>query len=284
MDGCTQAKTEQRLLPWQQHAVVMGVINRSADSFYNVSSSIDTAIDAAAAMVAAGAAIVDIGAEATNPSTENAPAMAAEYECELLIPTIEALRSRFKITLSVDTSCVAVMKEAITVGADMINDQRALAAVGAKELVAQHNIPVCLMHFPEGRPADDCSPQDLLQGVIDDLTGATRQCIDAGIAVDNIIWDPGFGSGRYGKSFSENYYLLAQLAELAKHGFPVLVGWSRKSMLTEILGDVPPAERLFASLSAALYAHQQGARILRVHDVKATVDALKLWQHITTFE
>lgn len=256
---------------------VMGVINVSPESFYAPLASLDAVIDHAAAEVAAGADILDVGGEATNPAVDLAAGPDEERELARVIPAIEALRARFDVALSVDTSRTAVMDEALQAGAHMINDQRALTAPGATAVVARHGAHACLMHFPVGRTPGESTPAALLAMIQADLTARVEACLAAGIARDHLMIDPGFGGGHYGKNTQENYFLLAHLAALHELNLPILVGLSRKSMIGDVIGKAPE-HRLHGSVAAALFALSQRASVLRVHDVAATVEAVSVWR------
>jgi dihydropteroate synthase len=171
------------------------------------------------------------------------------------------------------------MEKALDAGADMINDQRALARPGALEVVAAYQPMVCLMHFFQPmRQAQSSSKRALLQRICDELTLALVAAREAGLPAEQLCLDPGFGGGNFGKSTSENFYLLHQLPQFLSLGQPLLVGWSRKSMLGDVLGGVGPEGRLFGGIAAATLALQRGASIIRTHDVKPTVDAVKVYQ------
>ena len=169
-----------------------------------------------------------------------------------------------------------MVQEAAKVGMDLINDIRALREPGALEIAGQLNLPTCIMHM-QGQPRTmQANPHydDVVQDVYQFLSDRTQACLDAGIAKENIIWDIGFG---FGKTVQHNYKLLQQLAHFCASGYPVLAGLSRKSMIGAVL-DKPVTERVVGSVAGALIAAQNGATILRVHDVAATADALKVWQ------
>lgn len=254
---------------------VMGIVNVTGDSF-----SGDGRLDAAAAiecgrrMLADGARIVDVGAESTRPGA--APVEAAP-ELERVLPVVEAL-AREGAVVSIDTMKPEVMRAAIAAGAAMVNDVAALRAPGALEAVAAGGAAVCLMHM-QGEPRTmQVAPHydDVLREVRDFLAVRAEACRGAGIAADRIVVDPGFG---FGKTLEHNLRLLRELDAVAALGYPVLVGLSRKSMLGTITGR-GVGERTAASVAAALAAVARGASIVRVHDVRETVDALTLWTEI----
>jgi dihydropteroate synthase len=257
---------------------VMGIINCSPNSFYGAVVDNDQALTLAAQMIAEGAAMIDVGGEATNPKVDlqvDGPSL--QQEIDRVVPVIEAIKQRFDVMVSVDTSQPQVMLAAINAGVDMINDQRALTFPGALDIVSQHNVLVCLMHFFNERVPASSSPQVMFDTIVKDLSAAIERCLAAGIPLTRLIADPGFGQGHYGKNTQENFYLLSQLPQFktALHDLPLLVGWSRKSMIGDVLQS-PVAERLYGSVAAATLCAFLGADIIRVHDVKATVDAIKV--------
>lgn len=257
---------------------VMGIINMSPDSFFNAFNTISDALFAAEQMVSAGATFIDIGGEATNPQVNlEKAAPSAQQEIDRVVPIIEAVKSRFDVLISVDTSQPEVMREAVRYGADMINDQRSLRVQNALVTVAALKVPVCLMHFfhPPRMPGST-EKTILLNTIKNDLIQSLENCLAQGINNHRLIVDVGFGQGHYGKNCDENYYLLAHLQEIIMLGYPVLVGWSRKSMIGDLLDGVPPDQRLFGSIAAATIAAMLGAAIIRVHDVKETVDAMRV--------
>ncbi|MBU0752137.1 MAG: dihydropteroate synthase [Gammaproteobacteria bacterium] len=250
--------------------LIMGIVNLTPDSFSGdgVGGDVERAIAHAHAQVAAGADILDLGAESSRPG---APPVSADDELLRLLPLLKALRD-VSVPLSVDTMKPEVMRAALAEGAAMINDIAALALPGAVAAVAETDAAVCLMHM-QGEPRTmQQNPQyaDVVAEVGAYLEGRARECEMAGIGHDRIVLDPGFG---FGKTAEHNLALLRALPELALRGFPVLAGLSRKSLLGAITGR-PVGERLPASLAAALIAVQKGAAIVRVHDVAATRDAL----------
>jgi len=251
----------------------MGIVNVTPDSFSDGGRfySSDQALDHARRLIDAGADALDIGGESTRPGAQ---AVSEQEELERILPVLEGLRD-CGVTLSVDTMKPAVMRAALAAGATMINDVRALQAPGALEAVRDSDCAVCLMHMQgEPRSMQD-APQygDVLQEVYDFLAARIAACGAAGVARDRLYIDPGFG---FGKTLEHNLALLRGLPRLAELA-PVLVGVSRKRMLGEITGR-PVDERLAGSIAAALRAVEKGAAIVRVHDVAATVDALKIWE------
>ena len=254
---------------------IMGILNFTPDSFSDSGQffSLDKALFQVEKMLKEGATIIDIGGESTRPMAEE---VSEAEELQRVIPLVEAVQKRFDCWISVDTSKAIVMQEAAKVGMDLINDIRALREPGALEIAGQLNLPTCIMHM-QGQPRTmQTNPHydDVVQDVYQFLTDRTQACLAAGIAKENIIWDMGFG---FGKTVQHNYKLLQQLAQFCESGYPVLAGLSRKSMIGAVL-DKPVTERVVGSVAGALIAAQNGATILRVHDVAATADALKVWQ------
>jgi dihydropteroate synthase len=254
---------------------VMGILNVTPDSFYDGGRvDHDAALAHARQMIADGARIIDVGGESTRPGAE---AVDEQEELCRVAPIIEVL-AREGACVSVDTMKPAVMRAALDAGAAMVNDVRALQAPGAIEVAAASDAAVCLMHM-QGEPATmQRAPAyaDVVAEVRGFLARRAQACLDAGIAADRIVIDPGFG---FGKTVAHNLALLRGLGKIAGLRYPVLVGVSRKGMLGAITGrDV--GDRLAGSVAAALAAAVRGARILRVHDVAATVDALAVWNAV----
>lgn len=253
--------------------VVMGVLNVTPDSFFDGGRHADpgAALDRALQMVEEGAAIIDVGGESTRPG---AAAVSATEEIRRVVPVIERIAARVSVPLSVDTSKPEVMRAAVEAGAQMINDVRALALPGALEAAAASGAAVCLMHM-QGEPSDmqrDPRYADVVAELKDFLAGRVEAAVAAGIALERICVDPGIG---FGKRPEHNLELIRHLDRLADPAIPVLVGVSRKSLLGIITGR-PAAERLVGSVVLAALCAERGARILRVHDVAPTVDALKV--------
>ena len=254
---------------------IMGILNFTPDSFSDSGQffSLDKALFQVEKMLKEGATIIDIGGESTRPMAEE---VSEAEELQRVIPLVEAVQKRFDCWISVDTSKAIVMQEAAKVGMDLINDIRALREPGALEIAGQLNLPTCIMHM-QGQPRTmQTNPHydDVVQDVYQFLETRTQACLEAGIAKENIIWDMGFG---FGKTVRHNYKLLQQLAQFCKSGYPILAGLSRKSMIGAVL-DKPVTERVVGSVAGVLIAAQNGATILRVHDVAETADALKVWQ------
>ncbi|MEP7061416.1 MAG: dihydropteroate synthase [Betaproteobacteria bacterium] len=254
----------------------MGVVNITPDSFADAGSVFDTerALARARQFIADGADIIDIGGESTRPG---AAPVTEQEELARVIPVVRALASQ-GACVSVDTCKPAVMRASIDAGASMINDVRALAAPGALQALAQSDAAVCLMHM-QGEPRTmQVAPlyADVLAEVGGFLAARAAACVAAGIARERIVVDPGFG---FGKALAHNLALIRDLPRIAALGYPVLAGLSRKSMLGTLTGrDV--GERMVASVAAALAAIARGASIVRVHDVRETVDALRVWQAV----
>ncbi len=254
---------------------VKGFLNVTPDSFYDGGRvGHEAALAHARRMIADGARIIDVGGESTRPESE--PVDEAE-ELRRVVPIIETL-ARDGVCVSVDTMKPAVMRAALDAGAAMVNDVRALQAPGAIEIVAASAAAVCLMHM-QGEPATmQRAPAyaNVVAEVRAFLARRAQACIDAGIAADRIVVDPGFG---FGKTLAHNLALLRDLGEIAGLRYPLLVGLSRKGMLGAITGR-HVGDRLAGSVAAVLAAAVRGARILRVHDVAATVDALAVWNAV----
>ncbi|MGB6977033.1 MAG: dihydropteroate synthase, partial [Gammaproteobacteria bacterium] len=222
-------------------------------------------------MVAEGAGIIDVGGESSRPeSTE----ISVQEELDRVIPVIAKLSQEIPVPISIDTTKPEIMREAIAAGAGMINDITALQAPGALEVARTTRVPVCLMHM-QGEPhsmQQNPNYQDVVTEVCQFLAERARVCIEAGIAPEQIIVDPGFG---FGKLVQHNLQLLNRLEQLLQLGFPLLVGWSRKATVGEVLGR-PVLQRLFGSLACAVLAVAKGACLIRTHDVQSTVDAIKM--------
>ena len=252
---------------------IMAILNVTPDSFFDGGrfDSIETALLQALQMIREGASIVDVGGESTRPGAE---AVSEQQELDRVMPVIEALRNRTELPVSIDTSKPQVMREAVSAGAAMINDVCALGEPGALQAAAELGVPVCLMHM-QGRPRTmQAQPtyDNVVAEVVEFLRGRVAAAVAAGVPRDGLIVDPGFG---FGKTVAHNLELLRGLGEVAALGYPVLAGLSRKSMLGKLTGR-PVAERLAGSIALGLLAAQNGAAILRVHDVAPTVDALRV--------
>jgi dihydropteroate synthase len=257
---------------------VMGIINATPDSFSDGGehASVEAAIAHGLALAGEGADILDVGGESTRPGAEDVP---LEEELRRVIPVIQALARQVSIPISIDTSKPEVMRAAVEAGAGMINDVFGLRREGALDAAAALGVPVVLMHM-QGEPRTMQANPDY-----DDVVGEVHRFLAerifmaemAGIAKKRIVVDPGFG---FGKGTQHNLQLLAQLHRFTELGVPVLAGLSRKKTIGELTSRDEPRERIFGSVAAHLIAAQRGAMLLRVHDVAATVDALKVWNAV----
>lgn len=255
----------------------MGILNVTPDSFSDGGRFLvrDAALAQARRMVEEGADIVDVGGESTRPGAAD---VAVEQEIARVIPVIEALAAAVDVPVSIDTSKPEVMRAAVAAGAGFINDVRALRTPGALEAAAGLGVPVCLMHM-QGEPRRmQANPVyvDVVREVGDFLRERIEASIAAGIPRERILIDPGFG---FGKTVTHNLELLRGLPALRELGIPILAGLSRKSMIGALL-NLPVDERVHASVALALIAVQNGASIVRVHDVRATRDALRMWKAV----
>lgn len=252
---------------------VMGILNVTPDSFSDGGrfNRLDEALRQAEQMIADGASYIDVGGESTRPG---AASVEVQEEIDRVVPVIERIRAETDVAISLDTCKTAVMAEGLKHGVAMINDIRALQDDGAVDLLAQHDVDVCLMHM-QGEPRTmqhEPRYDDVVVEVKAFLQERIRACSSAGISKDRLFLDPGFG---FGKSVRHNYQLLQRMQAFHELQLPLLIGVSRKSMLGHVTGrDVQ--DRLPASLAAATIAAMKGARILRVHDVRETVDAMKV--------
>lgn len=258
--------------------VLMGILNVTPDSFSDGGRFFDrrAALEQARRMHAEGADIIDIGGESTRPG---ASPVSADEELERVIPVIDGIVRELPVRVSIDTSKPAVMREAVAAGAGMINDVRALRGAGALEAAAALGVPVCLMHM-QGEPRtmqSDPRYDDVVTEVRDFLLERAAACERFGMDPGDLYIDPGFG---FGKTVEHNLTLLAALETLADTGYPVMVGLSRKSMIGKLL-DRPVDERVHASTALALLAWLKGARVLRVHDVGPTADALRIARRVS---
>lgn len=256
--------------------LVMGVLNLTPDSFSDGGrfAGPAQAIERARRMADEGAALLDIGGESTRPG---AAPVSEDEELSRVLPVLGALHD-LRLPISVDTRRARVMREVLAAGASMINDVNALRAPGALEAVAQSGCGLCLMHM-QGEPGtmqDAPAYGEVVAEVRDFLAARIEAAQAAGIARERLVADPGFG---FGKTAAHNLVLLRRLSELSVLGVPLVAGWSRKSTLGVLTGR-EAGDRLAASLAAALLAAQAGATILRVHDVKETVDVLRVWQAV----
>ena len=260
--------------------VIMGVINTTPDSFSdggtlyrNSRLDLERAMERAREMAAAGAGILDIGGESTRPGAH--PVSPGE-ELDRVLPLVERIAKELPVVISVDSSTPAVMREAASAGAGLLNDVRALTREGALQAAAASGLPVCLMHM-QGEPGTmQVAPHydDVVREVAEYLRSRVSACEQHGMARERLLLDPGFG---FGKTVIHNMQLLRGLPHLSAMGIPLVVGLSRKSMIGHLLGR-EVGERMPASLALAVLAVERGAAIIRTHDVAATADAVAMWQ------
>ncbi len=273
MDVLLQCGRHQ-LRPAHGAACVMGILNITPDSFSDGGAflGLEAALEHAEAMLAQGVEIIDIGGESSRPGAES---LTVEQELQRVLPVLLGLKDCGK-PLSVDTCKPEVMRQALAMGADMINDINGFRAPGALEAVADSDCGLCIMHMQNQPQTMQNQPeyQDVVQEVIVFLQERVASLMAAGVARERICIDPGFG---FGKTLAHNLALLQNLSQIRTAvGVPVLAGLSRKSMLGALTGR-PVGERQAASLAAALAAVANGAQLVRVHDVAPTVDAIKVW-------
>ena len=255
------------------HPQVMGVLNVTPDSFsdggrfYDVSN----ALRQAEQMVAEGATIVDVGGESTRPGAD---IVSQQEELDRVLPVIEAIVREFPVVVSIDTYKAEVMREAVACGAGIINDVNALRGDGALSVAAQADVPVCLMHM-QGQPKtmqENPQYENVVDSVMSFFGQRIADCEAVGISKENIILDPGFG---FGKALQHNLHLMNSLEQFKQLGCSILVGVSRKSMIGTVL-DKPVEQRLYGSIALASLAVWLGAKIIRAHDVAATMDAIQM--------
>jgi dihydropteroate synthase len=252
---------------------VMGILNITPDSFSDGGDffSPEQAVAHATCMVEAGAAIIDVGGESTRPGAAPVP---VDEELRRVIPVIEALQASLSVPVSIDTCKPEVMQAAVAAGAGLINDVNALQAPGAVEQAARLGVPVCLMHMRGTPESMQKQPEygDVVAEVKDFLTARASLCMQQGIAREQILLDPGFG---FGKTTTHNLLLLQHLEQLVASGYPVLAGLSRKSMIGQVLG-LPVDKRLYPGVALAVLAVWKGAAIVRCHDVRETLEAVRM--------
>ena len=259
---------------------VMGILNVTPDSFSDggAFNMLENGLAQAALMLSEGADIIDVGGVSTRPGAQ---AVSVQQELDRVIPVIEAVFNRFDTIISIDTSKAQVMEEAINAGASLINDVRALQENDALDAAVKANVPVCLMHM-QGQPRlmqqNPCY-NDVVKEVMAFLQGRISVCLNAGITDKQIIIDPGFG---FGKSIEHNYQILANLEKFHELNVPVMAGMSRKSMIGNLL-QRKIDQRLAGNIAAATVASQKGAQIIRVHDVKETIDTVKVVNIINAY-
>jgi len=268
-----------RMLELGARTLVMGVLNVTPDSFSDGGKFFDskTAIDAALAMEAAGADILDIGGESTRPGSGGT---SADEELARVLPVIEALAGRLKIPISIDTRKAAVAEAAIAAGAEIVNDVTGLRADPEIAVVAKRNrVPLILMHM-RGEPRT-MQKQPFARNAVRDVVSGLKRSIAiarrAGVTKSQIIVDPGIG---FGKSFEQNYELIARLPEIARLGFPILIGTSRKGFLGKTLDGKPPEERIWGTAATVAASILAGAHIVRVHDVNEMVEVARVTDKI----
>ena len=257
---------------------VMGIVNVTPDSFSDggMHDTLEAAVAHGLQLAREGADLLDIGGESTRPGADE---VSVEEELHRVIPVIEQLAKQTSLPISIDTSKPEVMRAAVAAGAGMINDVYALRREGAMDAAAALGVPVVLMHM-QGEPRSMQEAPDY-----DDVVGDVHRFLAerlfaaemSGIAKKNLLVDPGFG---FGKNTGHNLQLLAQLERFAELGVPVIAGLSRKRSIGELTGREVVSERVFGSVAAHLVAAQRGAMLLRVHDVAATVDAMKVWNAV----
>ena len=259
---------------------IMGVLNVTPDSFSDGGQlyrdgriDTDALLARAEQMLAEGADIMDVGGESTRPG---AAAVTEAEELDRVVSAVEALAQHFDTIISVDSSTPSVMRESARCGAGLLNDVRGFQRPQALQAAAESGLALCVMHMQGEPDTMQTAPayRDLLQDISDFLNRSLAHFSDVGIDLDRVIIDPGFG---FGKTAEQNFELLARLEVLCNQDQPILVGLSRKSMISSVL-DRPPEQRMVASVALALMAVERGARIVRVHDVAPTFDALSMWQ------
>ena len=257
---------------------VMGIVNVTPDSFSDggAHDSVDAAIAHGLRLVEEGADVLDIGGESTRPG---AAEVDVDEELRRVLPVIERLAATVAVPISIDTSKPEVMRAAVSAGASMINDVFALRRDGALDMAATLGVPVVLMHMQgEPRSMQEAPDYDEVVGDVHRFLAERLFAAEmSGIAKKNLLVDPGFG---FGKNTGHNLQLLAQLERFAELGVPVIAGLSRKRSIGELTGREVVSERVFGSVAAHLVAAQRGAMLLRVHDVAATVDAMKVWNAV----
>jgi dihydropteroate synthase len=262
-------------LYWDSNTIIMGVLNVTPDSFSDGGKYLqpENALEQAQCLVRQGAHIIDIGGESTRPFSEPVP---ADQELERVLPVIRAIRAFLPCPISIDTTKADVAEAALEAGADMVNDISGLRMDGRMaDLVRERDVPVVIMHM-KGTPSDmQRSPfyEDVLGEIDEFFQERISYCLEKGISRKNIILDPGIG---FGKRFQDNLDIINGIERFARHGLPVMVGPSRKAFLGEITGRQKAGDRDSATVGAAVACALNGAAILRVHNVEAVADALKV--------
>lgn len=257
---------------------VMGILNVTPDSFSDGGqhNEVEQAVQRALQMIAEGATVIDVGGESTRPG---ASAVAIEEEIQRVVPVVERL-AKHQVVISIDTSQPAVIDAAVKAGAHIWNDVRALTRPNALATAAQLDIPVIIMHM-RGEPTTMNNLDqydDVVAEVMSELSQRVQDALDAGVRAKNIMIDPGFG---FAKNTQQNLKLLNELHQLNGLGYPILSALSRKRFIGEALGGADALQRSVGSVAAHLLSVQQGACMVRAHDVKATFDAIKVWQAMT---
>ena len=276
-DSPEEARGGERILDLRRKTV-MGVINRTPDSFFPASryASAGEACRQALTMASRGAAIVDIGGESTRPGSE--PVDAGD-ECRRVIPVIERLRAASGVAISIDTRKPAVAERALDAGADLVNDVSALADPAMRALAAERGVPVVLMHMRGTPRTMQRAPHyhAVVEEVIAELRRAIDRALAAGVRERQIIVDPGIG---FGKRVEDNLTILREVGAFRRLGRPVLLGLSHKSFLGKVLGDRPVDGRQAVTIAAGCLALAAGADIIRVHDVTAAADTVRLLEAV----
>ena len=254
---------------------VMGILNVTPDSFSDGGkfNSLDVALRHAEQMLIDGATIVDIGGESTRPG---AAAVSQQEELDRVIPVVEAIAQRLELVISVDTSNAAVIRDSALAGAHLINDVRSLTKEGALAAAAATGLPVCIMHMngePQVMQHNPVYDDEIEIAVLRQLEHSIGRCVDAGIARERLLIDPGFG---FGKTFEHNFQLLNRLETLHQLNLPLLTGLSRKRMIGTATNKEAAQERMLGSVSGAVICALKGAHIIRVHDVRETVEAIQV--------
>lgn len=265
-----------------QQAQIMAVLNVTPDSFSDGGNhyrqqvlSVDSCRRHVDEMIKQGASIIDVGGESTRPG---ANPVSVDEEMHRVLPLIEAIKD-YDVVISLDSSSPEVMQEAVKLGVGLLNDVRSLSREGALAMAASLDVPVCLMHM-QGEPTTmqtNPSYTDVVVNVLDYLKERVAASLDAGIKKHHILLDPGFG---FGKTLAHNRALLLELEQFRAQGFPLLVGMSRKTMVSQILAGREVSQRMAGSVALAMLAVQRGAWIVRVHDVAETADAIRVLQFI----
>jgi len=258
---------------------VMGILNVTPDSFSDGGrhNHKEDAVARALEMIAEGATVIDIGGESTRPG---AAVVEVEEEIRRVVPVVEEL-AKHKVILSIDTSQPEVIRAAVRAGAHIWNDVRALTRPNALQTAAELNIPVIIMHM-RGEPTTMNNLdqyEDVTKDVIRELSQRVQDALDVGVKAENIMIDPGFG---FAKNAQQNLKLLQEFYKLTEMGYPILSALSRKRFIGAVLDGAEPQERAVGSATAHLLSIQQGACMVRAHDVKATADAIKIWQAMQT--